>query len=232
MKRILKIICLCLIALAFSACGQSEGLSGDELLKKGNKDMLQFSEIKDTDTIVTLKTSMGDIKMRLFPEKAPKAVENFLTLANQGYYDNVIFHRVIKDFMIQTGDPTGTGYGGESVWGEPFENEVNLELFHFYGAVSMANSGGTCSNGSQFFIVQNNHVDKDILSQMEAGGWPKEAVEQYEKLGGTYWLDTKHTVFGQVIEGMDVVDAIANVKTGSGDKPASDVTILSVEVSK
>lgn len=232
MKRIVKMICLVLLTVILTACGQSGSISGDKLLKKGNENMLQFSQLKENETIVTLKTSMGDIKMRFFPEKAPKAVENFLTLAKQGYYDNVIFHRVIKDFMIQTGDPTGTGFGGESMWGEPFQNEVNLELFHFYGAVSMANSGGTCSNGSQFFIVQNNYVAPDILKQMEAGGWPKEAVEQYKEVGGTYWLDTKHTVFGQVIEGMDVVDAIANVKTSSKDKPSTDVKILSVEISE
>jgi len=232
MKRKIAIICLVFVTLLFTACGGKNTVTGDGLLKKGNENMLQFSPLKENETIVTIKTTMGDIKMRVFPEKAPKAVENFLTHAKEGYYDNVIFHRVIKDFMIQTGDPTGTGYGGESIWGEDFQNEVNLELFHFYGAVSMANTGSTCSNSSQFFIVQNNYVSADILGQMEKGGWPKEAVEQYAQVGGTYWLDTKHTVFGQVIEGMDVVDAIANVKTNGQDKPAVDVVILKIEVSE
>lgn len=232
MKKFIKIICFMLLAATLTACGGKNTVTGNELLKKGNENMLQFSQLKDNETLVTIKTTMGDIKMRVFPEKAPKAVENFLTHAKNGYYDNVIFHRVIKDFMIQTGDPTGTGYGGESIWGEDFQNEVNLELFHFYGAVSMANTGSTCSNSSQFFIVQNNYVSADILGQMEKAGWPKEAVEQYAQVGGTYWLDTKHTVFGQVIEGMDVVEAIANVAVDHNDKPREDVMILKIEVSE
>ena len=232
MKKIIKIICFILLAAALTSCGGKNTVAGDELLKKGNENMLQFSQLKEDETIVTIKTTMGDIKMRVFPEKAPKAVENFLTHAKNGYYDNVLFHRVIKDFMVQTGDPTGTGYGGESIWGEDFQNEVNLELFHFYGAVSMANTGDTCSNSSQFFIVQNNYVSADILGQMEKAGWPKEAVEQYAQVGGTYWLDTKHTVFGQVIEGMDVVEAIASVEVDHNDKPRENVMILTIEVSE
>ena len=231
MKKIIGLICLVLVTLCITSCS-GETVTGDELLKKGNTEMLQFSELKENETIATIKTTMGDIKIRFFPEKAPKAVENFITLAKQGYYDNVTFHRVIKDFMIQTGDPTGTGYGGDSIWGEPFKNEVNLELFHFYGAVSMANTGDDCSNTSQFFIVQANSIDKSILSQMESAGWPKAAVEQYRQLGGTYWLDTKHTIFGHVIEGMDVVDAIANVDVNANSKPRTDVLILTVEVSE
>ena len=231
MKKLIGLICLVLVTLTIASCSE-ERVTGDELLKKGNEKMLQFSQLKENETIATIKTTMGDIKIRFFPEKAPKAVENFIGLAKKGYYDNVTFHRVIKDFMIQTGDPTGTGYGGDSIWGEPFKNEVNLELFHFYGAVSMANTGDTCSNTSQFFIVQNSSVEADILKQMESAGWPKAAVEQYKAVGGTYWLDTKHTVFGQVIEGMDVVEAIANVDVNANSKPRVDVLILTVEVSE
>ena len=231
MKKIIGLICLVLATLTIASCSEQKGV-GDELLKKGNEQMLQFSQLKENETIATIKTTMGDIKIRFFPEKAPKAVENFIGLAKQGYYDNVTFHRVIKDFMIQTGDPTGTGYGGDSIWGEPFKNEVNLDLFHFYGAVSMANTGVNPSNTSQFFIVHASSVDKNVLGQMEKAGWPKAAVEQYREIGGTYWLDTKHTVFGQVIEGMDVVDAIANVDVNANDKPRKDVLILTVEVSE
>lgn len=184
------------------------------------------------ETTATMKTSMGDIKIRLFAELAPKTVENFTTHAKNGYYNGLVFHRVIKDFMIQGGDPTATGCGGESIWGESFEDEFCVDLHNLRGALSMANSG-PCTNGSQFFIVQANDVDPGFISQMAQladRGFPTETVENYKAVGGTPWLDFKHTVFGQVYEGMDVVDAIANVKTGRGDKPVEDVVINSIEI--
>lgn len=184
------------------------------------------------ETIATMKTNMGDIKIRLFAELAPKTVENFTTHSKNGYYDGLIFHRVIKDFMIQGGDPEGTGCGGESIWGKRFEDEFCVDLHNLRGALSMANAGpGT--NGSQFFIVQAQEVDPGLIQQMSMlgdRGFPAETVENYKAVGGTPWLDFKHTVFGQVYEGMDVVDAIANVKTGRGDKPVEDVIINSIEI--
>ena len=184
------------------------------------------------ETIATMKTNMGDIKIRLFAELAPKTVENFTTHSKNGYYDGLIFHRVIKDFMIQGGDPEGTGCGGESIWGKRFEDEFCVDLHNLRGALSMANAGpGT--NGSQFFIVQAQEVDPGLIQQMAMlgdRGFPAETVENYKAVGGTPWLDFKHTVFGQVFEGMDVVDAIANVKTGRGDKPVEDVIINSIEI--
>ncbi|MBQ5825341.1 MAG: peptidylprolyl isomerase [Clostridia bacterium] len=184
------------------------------------------------ETTATMKTNMGDIKIRLFAELAPKTVENFTTHAKNGYYDGLVFHRVIKDFMIQGGDPTATGCGGESIWGESFEDEFCVDLHNLRGALSMANSG-PCTNGSQFFIVQAADVDPGFIAQMAQladRGFPTETVENYKAVGGTPWLDFKHTVFGQVYEGMDVVDAIANVKTGRGDKPVEDVVINSIEI--
>ncbi|MBF0847152.1 peptidylprolyl isomerase, partial [Streptococcus danieliae] len=148
----------------------------------------------------------------------PKTVENFLTHAKDGYYNGIIFHRVIKDFMIQAGDPTGTGMGGESIWGSDFEDEFSMDHYNFYGALSMANSGPN-TNGSQFFIVQAKHVDTRMLKQLKDGGWPEEAVIEYGKSGGTPWLDQRHTVFGQIIEGKDVLEKIAAVETGFQDKP-------------
>lgn len=180
----------------------------------------------------TLNTTMGAIKIRLFPGAAPKAVENFITHAKNGYYDGLIFHRVIKDFMIQGGDPTGTGCGGNSIWGSPFEDEFDPDLHNLRGALSMANSGRN-TNGSQFFIVQASSVGDSILKQMEQledKGFPAETRENYKNEGGTPWLDFKHTVFGQVYEGMDVVDLIADVKVAGSDKPVSDVKILSISI--
>ncbi len=192
----------------------------------------QIRNIEAGDIVAVMKTTLGDIKILLFPDAAPKAVENFTTHAKNGYYTGIIFHRVIPDFMIQGGDPTGTGRGGESIWGKSFEDEFSVDYHNIRGALSMANAGpGT--NGSQFFIVQAKEVDSGLVSQMEQlsdRGFPTECVEDYKTLGGTPWLDFKHTVFGQVVEGMDVVDSIATVKTGFADKPVEDVVILGIEI--
>ncbi|OQO57364.1 peptidylprolyl isomerase [Enterococcus hirae] len=177
-----------------------------------------------------IKTNRGDITVQLFPELAPKTVKNFIELAKKGYYDGVIFHRVIPDFMIQGGDPTGTGMGGESIYGESFEDEFSRELFNLRGALSMANSGPN-TNGSQFFIVNNENVPANMLDQLEGAGFPAEIIEAY-KDGGTPWLDFRHTVFGHVIDGMTTVDEIANVQRGPQDRPVHDVVIEKVEVSE
>jgi peptidyl-prolyl cis-trans isomerase B (cyclophilin B) len=147
----------------------------------------------------TLNTSKGPIAVELFDDDAPKTVENFKTLAGKGFYEGVIFHRVIPDFMIQGGDPTGTGSGGP---GYTFEDEFNDRKV-VRGALAMANAGPN-TNGSQFFIVT-------------ADACP--------------WLDGKHTVFGQVSDGMDVVDAISGVETDASDRPRDDIKIESVELS-
>src|SRR5690606_13594715 len=130
--------------------------------------------------------------------------------SKEGYYNGLTFHRVMNDFMIQGGDPNGDGTGGESIWGEPFEDEFSLEVFNFRGALSMASSGPN-TNGSQFFIVQAKVVDEELVEQMRQAGFPANVVVMYKEVGGTPWLDQKHTVFGHVIEGMDVVDDIASV---------------------
>lgn len=176
----------------------------------------------------TITTNHGAIRVQLFPEQAPKTVENFVALAKQGYYDGVSFHRVIPDFMIQGGDPTGTGAGGESSFGAPFEDEFSPEAFNINGALSMANAGPN-TNGSQFFIVTNEHVDDGMLGQMEDAGYPAEIIEEY-KNGGTPWLDFRHTVFGQVIAGMEVVKEISEVARDTSDKPNEDVVMESVKI--
>lgn len=178
----------------------------------------------------TIKTNHGDIVIQLFPEEAPKTVENFVALAEKGYYNGVIFHRVIPDFMIQGGDPTGTGMGGESSFGGNFADEFSPELFNINGALSMANAGPD-TNGSQFFIVTNEHVDDGMISQMKTAGYPEEIIEAY-KNGGTPWLDFRHTVFGQVIAGMDVVKEISKVDKNAQDKPDEDVVMDSVTIEK
>jgi len=149
-----------------------------------------------------IETSRGTITCRLFPDKAPKVCENFTLLAGRGYYNGVIFHRVIPGFMIQGGDPTGTGRGGASAWGAAFEDEFDPSVSHDRpGVLSMANAGpGT--NGSQFFIT----------------------------LAPTPWLDNRHTIFGEVVEGMETVRTIGAVETRPGDKPVTDVLMERVSV--
>lgn len=191
----------------------------------------QLKPLEAGDTLATIKTNMGEIKIKLFPAEAPKTVENFTTHAKNGYYDGLIFHRVIKDFMIQGGDPTGTGMGGESVWEHSFEDEFDVKLHNIKGALSMANAGPN-TNGSQFFIVQADSVPGNMLDQMKEmpESFPEDIVKAYEEKGGTPWLDFRHTVFGQVVEGIDVVDNIANVKVGTADKPLDDVIIETITV--
>ena len=202
------------------------------------------------DQVATITTNYGDIQIKLCPDQAPKAVENFVTLAEEGYYDGLTFHRVINNFMIQGGDPNGDGTGGESCWGGEFEDEFDPELYHFRGALSMANSGAD-TNGSQFFIVQNpalqegyfdfvdqvreQYGDDNLLYNNQTGkllrtNYTEAVREKYEALGGNPDLDYGYTVFGQVYEGMDVVDSIAAVQTDENDKPVEDVIIESITI--
>ena len=194
------------------------------------------TDIADNEAAVIIKTNQGDITIKLFPEEAPLAVENFLTHAKEGYYDGIIFHRVINGFMIQGGDPEGNGTGGQSIWagkddsidaGNGFKNEISAFLYNIRGALAMANAGAD-TNGSQFFINQN---PADASGQLSSGKTPGKIIEAY-KNGGNPSLDGGYTVFGQVIEGMDVVDKIASVETDSNDKPTTDITINSIEIVK
>lgn len=156
---------------------------------------------KTQQPLVDLQTNRGTLRVRLYPEHAPKAVENFLGLVEKGYYDGIVFHRVIAGFMIQGGDPTGTGRGGESLWGKTFEDECTPELrFSKPGLLAMANAGPD-TNGSQFFITT----------------------------AATPWLDGRHTIFGEVIEGYEVVEAIEKTPTGRDDRPSDQQVIQKAE---
>lgn len=152
--------------------------------------------------VIVLETTQGNIEIRLMPDVAPKATENFIKLAESGYYNGLTFHRVIKDFMIQGGDPKGNGTGGQSTWGKPFEDEFNVDVkFDKPGILAMANAGPN-TNGSQFFITTVP----------------------------TPWLNMRHTIFGEVISGQDVVTKIENVKKGPGDRPLETQKIIKAYV--
>lgn len=310
MKKTIALILALLTAASFTACGakddtsksSSSDVSSSALeSSEASSEVSEDAEPVDVQAfqeemealyagtgdyadlpVAVLETSEGTIKIRLFPEQAPKAVENFMELAKKGYYDGLTFHRVISDFMIQGGDPNGDGTGGESVWNKPFEDEFSDLLHNFRGALSMANAGAD-TNGSQFFIVQNKtafsgeadasqylltmYMNKEVynatkkleeaqkagkseeeinqlidslnqeLNEKQAAGVPENYMDimdpvmaWYEKEGGTPFLDNKHTVFGYVFEGMDVVDKIAAVETGENDKPVQDVLINTITI--
>lgn len=158
-----------------------------------------YGEEKDMkDEIIVLETNQGEIKIKLMPEVAPKACENFIGLVKKGYYDGLIFHRVIKGFMVQGGDPTGTGTGGESIWGKPFPDEVTTSVkFDKPYLLAMANAGPN-TNGSQFFITTVP----------------------------TSWLNMRHTIFGEVVSGKDIVGTIENTPTDPRDKPLEEQKII------
>jgi cyclophilin family peptidyl-prolyl cis-trans isomerase len=191
MKQIMVIF---IITLGIWACKGQDDVKVDTTK---NQSKTESNEM----TVAVIKTNMGTIEIELFADQTPKTVENFVGLAKKDYYNGIIFHRVIPNFMIQGGDPTGTGRGGESLWGKPFADEIVPSLvFDEPGILAMANSGPN-TNGSQFFIT----------------------------VAPTSWLDGKHTIFGKVIEGMDVVYAISKVVTSKpGDKPLQDVVMESV----
>ena len=152
--------------------------------------------------IIIFETTQGIIEIELMPNIAPKTCQNIVGLIEKGYYDGVIFHRIIKNFMIQGGDPTGTGRGGESLWGGKFDDEVSSEVtFNKKGLLAMANAGPN-TNGSQFFIT----------------------------VAETPWLNMKHTIFGEVISGYDIVEKLENLPTGQGDKPVEEQKIIKASI--
>ena len=193
----------------FAGCGLSGDLdeskiqSPDTLIEIPMNENMQKKDIAADADVAVISTNYGDIYLRFFEEEAPKTVENFTGLAKKGYYDGVIFHRIIDGFMIQGGDPDGTGMGGKSLWGGKFEDEFSPKVSNLPYSISMANAGpGT--NGSQFFINTEANT----------------------------FLDGRHSVFGEVIGGKATVDKIVKVKTGAQDRPLKDVVMNSVKIVK
>ena len=203
-----------IISLFVSACGSNEVEEITETTIQDNKGESTMSDEKVYSSMpemsidqsksytAVIQTSMGDLTVEFFSDTAPVTVNNFISLSNDGYYDNIIFHRVISGFMIQGGDPSGTGHGEYGKFpGYTFEDELNNQQPYEKGILAMANAGPN-TNGSQFFIM---HVD--------------------------YPLPYQYTIFGKVTNGLDVIDTIASVQTAEGDKPVEDVVILGVTVS-
>lgn len=262
MKKIIYLGLACVSILTLSGCESIErSLKGDryvdqklaessskeatEQLNKETKQALKADKkafpqldkaVAKNEAQVLIKTSKGDINIKLFPKYAPLAVENFLTHAKEGYYNGLSFHRVIKDFMIQSGDPNGDGTGGKSIWngkdkqkdsGNGFVNEISPYLYNIRGSLAMANAGAD-TNGSQFFINQSQQDHSKQLSDKKV---PKAIIKAYSE-GGNPSLDGGYTVFGQVISGMETVDKIASVEVTKSDQPKEKITITSIKVIK
>lgn len=185
----MKVVCSLFLTLCFILCLTS--------LQSAEKQTMPNQR-----PIIEIETNLGTFEVALRPDIAPKASENFLTHAKEGYYNGIIFHRVIKGFMIQGGDPTGTGRGGKSIWGTPFEDEVTDSVkFDHPGLLAMANAGPK-TNGSQFFITT----------------------------AATPWLNKKHTIFGEVVKGYDVIQKIESVEKAPGDRPIQEVKIIKMTI--
>ena len=255
-KRMMTLALAAVMAFGMAGCGGSTAAEKNDTKAETNVDTktnLQAQMPEEGEEIAVITTSEGVVKMRFFPEEAPKAVENFKTLAKEGYYDGLTFHRVIEDFMVQTGDPKGDGTGGESCWGEDFETEVSEKLHFYRGAVAMANAGPD-TNGSQFFIVQQKTVMEDALKAIEdainnndeevgvtltdgnyytlSQLYPEEVLNYYREQGGSahleYVFGNGYSIFGQVFEGLEAIDAIAAAETDENDKPVNDIIIESI----
>lgn len=200
----MKLLCKSVVAIAITC------LFFNPLFSQENSTMLPAATQEKTPMkanerpVLKVETTQGSFEVTLFPDIAPKASENFLSLAQKGYYNGIIFHRVIKGFMIQGGDPTGTGTGGQSIWGKEFEDEVSPNVkFDRPGLLAMANRGPK-TNGSQFFITT----------------------------AATPWLNGKHTIFGEVTKGYDVVQKIDGTATDARDRPIVPQKILNITVVK
>jgi len=262
MKKLLKATILLggaiILSMGIAACGSDEDENGtatvptqnfedDAIVLRDDAELRitapQLASILPNEEIAVMRTNHGNIYIRFFPEQAPLAVESFLGHARSGFYDDVIFHRVVEGFMIQGGCPDGMGTGGTTYFGYAIDVEPADNLVHIRGALSMANTGVRYSTGSQFFIVQCTQPPLVPESRLirELG---EDLARAYIEHGGrrTYHLDGRHTVFGQVFRGMDVVDAIANVAVAYSpgqtpgnpndppSRPVADVVILGIDV--
>lgn len=281
MKKVWKAICLCLcltcLCCAFSGCAAQGNGIGTKYEEEQYGFQLELP--KAGETIAIMHTSHGDIHIRLFPEGAPKAVENFLAHASSGYYDGLTFYQIVHEQSVKSGDPKADGTGGESKWGGTFEDEFDKKLLNLRGALSMDHeTSDTNANGSRFMIItadkedfgtRESYTDENINSFYKAAfeylcrqqgdtfkkqyrNWeafkaeqhdevvydwvPEEVWDIYETQGGVISFDGAwgrsggHTVFGQIYQGLDVVDAIAGVEADSHGKPVKDVVIKSIEI--
>lgn len=223
------------MCVSLSACGENGGgLFASRRPERVDSAEVQFQTPAEGDPVAVFSTSLGDISVVLYPKYAPMAVENFVALAQQGYFDGILFHRVEEAFIVQSGDATGTGGSGASIWSNnAYPDEISDKLHHYSGALATAHaSDGSVGNLSQFYFVATpaDSIDKTAAKTLTEAGLRQEVVDTYRAAGGAPYLDGLDTVFGQVYDGMDVVDAIAAVETDDTGKPLEDVVLVNVTV--
>ena len=234
-KKIAKyslVFLLSICMLLSSACSKPEYKYDD-----GEGELYQRMMPEIGDQIAIIHTNLGDFTVRLFPDEAPRAVENFVKLAQSGYYDGCIFFKIEHDFFIQSGDPTNTGTGGQSYWGKDFKDEYSSMLHHIYGALAMARGENPNTNRSQFFFVTNKNIshrwESDFSTEQAknpALGYTQKVQDAYLENGGAPWLDQVSTVFGQVVIGLNIMDKIARQEIDENGKPITDVVITTIEI--
>ncbi|MEG0762576.1 MAG: peptidylprolyl isomerase [Oscillospiraceae bacterium] len=237
LKKIFTIcmaLCIATTAVGCGKAGDSNKGKGDAVKRgKVKSDEVQFISADDKAVTAVITTELGDITVALYPEYAPQAVENFIGLAKQGYYKDMPFHRVINDFLVQTGDADGTGKGGSTIWkNAPYPVEISDKLHHYSGALGMAHPDGkSLENKSQFYIIatQQSSVDDAVADKLRQNNVRTEVVDTYKQAGGAPYLDGLYTVFGQVTSGMDIVDKIC-AGAVEGEAPVTPIKLVSITI--
>lgn len=231
-KKVISISFFLFISIVLSSCTKNAGAIVNGYTQVGNLKLEQVQLPKTGEEIAVITTNMGDIKMRLFPEVAPKAVENFTTLAKEGFYDGMDFSRIEENFLIQTGE-NKEYIGGKSIFGDFYEDECDLNYRHITGCVGLAKREEN-KNSSHFYIIVQDGIDEEYIETMkelDEEGYPKEVVKAYEALGGVPRLDLRFTIFGQVFYGMDTVRKINEVTVNQVTKePLNPIIIESIRI--
>lgn len=235
MRRFIALAAAAMLAAGLLA-GCGGGITGSSIKRpQVESEELQFQTPAEGDPIAIFNTSAGEVRAVLYPDVAPMAVENFTRLAQEGYYDGTSFHRIVSGFVVQGGDASGTGTTGSTIWNNnPYPKEISDQLHHYSGALCAAFSPDEDVSGlSQFYFVQSlpEKLDDSLRTQMEEAGVRTEVIEAYDAAGGLPYLDYTDTVFGQVYEGMDVVDTLAQSEVDENGKPLEDVLLNSVTIS-
>lgn len=232
MKRISLVMAVLIFIIVLSGCNNDAGKIVDGYTQAGNLKLEQIQMPKNGEEIAIITTNMGVIKLRLFPEVAPKAVKNFKTLVREGFYDGVKFTRIEENFLIQI-DNHPEYPEGKSIYGEFYEDEYDLNYRNITGAVGLAKREEN-KNHSNFYIIVQDGIDEEYIEAMkeyDEEGYPKDVIRAYETLGGVPRLDLRYTVFAQVFYGLDTVRAINKVDVIPGtSEPSEDVYIEKVEI--